>query len=65
MCQIEDQVDMRLQDGAIIIKPVKQTLRDGWFASNTPSPMEAIQKDNETALDWDGADASDDSEWQW
>ncbi len=56
---------MRLQDGAIIIKPVKQTLRDGWFASNTPSPMEAIQKDNETALDWDGADASDDSEWQW
>ena len=65
MCQIEDQVDMRLEDGAIIIKPVKQTLRAGWFARNTPSSLDAIQQENETALDWDGADASDNREWQW
>lgn len=65
MCQIEHQIDMRLEDGAIIIKPIKQTLRAGWFASNTPSPLEAIQQENETALDWDGANALDDGEWQW
>ena len=32
-CQIEDQVDMQLQDGQIVIKPVKRKLRDGWFGS--------------------------------
>ena len=30
-CQIEDQVDMQLQDGQIVIKPVRRKLRDGWF----------------------------------
>ncbi len=65
MCQIEHQIDMRLEDGAIIIKPIKQTLRAGWFASNTPPSSEAIQQENETALDWDGANALDDGEWQW
>ena len=31
-CQIEDQVDMQLQDGQIVIKPVRCQLREGWFA---------------------------------
>ena len=30
-CQIEDQVDMQLQDGQIVIKPITRKLRDGWF----------------------------------
>ena len=32
-CQIEDKVDMQLQDGQIVIKPVRRKLRDGWFGS--------------------------------
>ena len=36
MCQIEDQVDMRFENGAIIIKPVKPTLRAGWFTDTVP-----------------------------
>jgi antitoxin MazE len=31
-CQIEDHVDMQLQDGQIVIKPVRRQLREGWFA---------------------------------
>ena len=65
MCQIEDQVDMRLENGAIIIKPIKPTLRAGWFTSSAPLPIEATQQENEAARDWEGAPASDDGEWQW
>ena len=65
LCQIEDQVDMRFEDGAIIIKPVKATLRAGWFTSGAPLSSEAMQQEIQTALDWEGAAASDDSEWQW
>ena len=65
LCQIEDRVDMQFENGAIIIKPIKQALRVGWFASNTPSSLEAIQGEIGTALDWDGAGASDGGEWQW
>ena len=65
LCQIEDQVDMRFEDGAIIIKPVKATLRAGWFTGSTLLSNEEIQQENEMALDWEGAPASDDSEWQW
>ena len=65
MCQIEDQVDMRFENGAIIIKPVKPTLRAGWFADDASLSSQAIQQENEAALDWEGLPASDDSEWQW
>ena len=65
MCQIEDQVDMRFENGAIIIKPVKPTLRAGWFSDIKPPSSQAIQQENEAALDWEGVPASDDGEWQW
>ena len=65
LCQIEDQVDMRFEDGAIIIKPVKATLRAGWFTSSAPLSSEAMQQESEAAVDWDRAAISDDSEWQW
>ena len=32
-CRIEDQVDMQLQDGQIVIKPVSRKLREGCFVS--------------------------------
>lgn len=65
MCQIEDQVDMRFENGTIIIKPVKPTLRAGWFTGTASLSSSAIQKEIEAALDWEGVPTSDDSEWQW
>lgn len=64
-CQIEDQVDMQLQDGQIVIRPVKRQLRQGWFEQATAaSPEEAAE-----AQAWDAASAADaaqdDSEWVW
>ena len=60
-CQIEDQVEMHLQDGHIVIKPVKRKLRDGWF---TP-PATAAAPEVAEAQAWDGAPLADDSEWVW
>ncbi len=62
-CQIEDQVDMQLQDGQIVITPVKRPLRDGWFASTTAT-TEAAQETAQ-AQDWSAAPLADDSEWVW
>jgi antitoxin MazE len=63
-CQIEDQVDMQLQDGQIVIRPVKRTLREGWFAQ--PETTAAAQPDEAAELQaWDTASTGDDSEWVW
>lgn len=62
-CQIQDHVDMQLQDGQIVIKPVKRKLRDGWFVSapsDAPSAQEGLE-----AQDWSDAPVADDSEWVW
>ncbi|MBC7619862.1 MAG: hypothetical protein H7293_12915 [Candidatus Saccharibacteria bacterium] len=40
-CQIEEQVDMQLQDGQIVIKPVRRKLRDGWFV-DAAAPSNAV-----------------------
>ena len=69
-CQIEDQVDMQLQDGQIVIRPVKRQLREGWF---TPQPAPTAATQPETSPDeaaesqaWDAATSTfDDSEWVW
>lgn len=65
-CQIEDQVDMQLQDGHIVIKPVKRKLREGWFAPHpelTDSPHEAAEAAEIHV--WNAAPTTDDSEWTW
>jgi len=64
-CQIEDQVDMALQDGQIVIKPVKRKLRAAWFgqaiqASETVQAQEQVE-----AQDWSEVSIADDSEWVW
>lgn len=61
LCQIEDQVDMQLQDGKIVIKPVKRKLREGWFA---PEKAEAVRAEFSS---WDAISPllADDSEWVW
>lgn len=64
-CQIEDQVDMELQSGQIVIKPVKRKLRNGWF-EQTIQTSEAVQaQERIEAQDWSEVSIADDSEWVW
>jgi antitoxin component of MazEF toxin-antitoxin module len=62
-CQIEDPVEMQLQDGQIVIKPVKRTLREGWFGEPASAAVLAIEAAQ--AQDWDIAATDNDSEWVW
>jgi antitoxin MazE len=67
-CQIQDQVDMQLQDGQIVIKPVKPVkdkLRVGWFEPAAAMSAALLTQENEQAQSWDAASNSDDSEWVW
>ena len=64
-CQIEDQADMQLQDGQIVIKPVKRTLRDGWFLASSQAPESAKLQEKAELQAWDAAPVSDDGEWVW
>ena len=64
-CQIEDQVDLQLQDGQIVIKPVKRELRVGWFDQTTPASEAVLAQERTEAQDWSDASIADDSEWVW
>ena len=64
-CQIEDQVDLQLQDGQIVIKPVKRKLRVGWFDQTTPASEAVLAQERAEAQDWSDASIVDDSEWVW
>ena len=64
-CQIEDQVDMQLQDGQIVIKPVKRKLRDAWFDQTTPASEAVLAQERVEAQDWSDTPLDDDSEWVW
>ena len=64
-CQIEDQVDMQLQDGQIVIKPVRRQLREGWFADAGDAPTAALAQEQAEAHEWMAIPSEDDSEWVW
>lgn len=64
-CQIEDQVDMQLQDGQIVIKPVRRKLRDAWFVDADATSKAILAQEKVEAQDWSDAPAADDSEWVW
>jgi antitoxin MazE len=64
-CQIEDQVDMQLQEGRIVIKPVKRVLREGWFTKAKPLKAAAAELVRADAQAWADAPLADDSEWVW
>ena len=64
-CQIEDHVDMQLQDGQIVIKPVRRKLRDGWFVGAAASSEAVLAQEKVEAQDWSDAPVADDSEWVW
>jgi len=60
-CQIQADVDMQLQEGQIVIRPVKRKPRDGWFDQAAAAPPEEMAD----AQAWDSASVSNDSEWVW
>lgn len=62
-CQIKDQVDMQLQDGQIVIKPVHRALREGWF--NPAASVQATAQEHAENQAWADAPLADDSEWVW
>ncbi len=62
-CRIEDQVDMQLQDGQIVIKPVSRKLREGWFVQSASEPTPSKVVADEQA--WDALPGVVDSEWVW
>ncbi len=64
-CQIEEQVDMQLHDGQIVITPVKNKLRQGWFDNAAPTSSAVLAQELAEAGDWQAASAADDSEWVW
>ena len=64
-CQIADQVDMQLQDGQIVIKPVRRQLRDGWFADAGDAPPAALAQEQAEAQGWLAMPSADDAEWVW
>jgi len=64
-CQIEDQVDMQLQDGQIVIKPVRRQLREGWFTDAGSASPVALAQEQAEAQDWSAPSTMDDSEWVW
>jgi antitoxin MazE len=64
-CQIEDQVDMQLQDGQIVIKPVRRKLRNAWFVDAAAHSEAVLAQEKVEAQEWSEAPVADDSEWVW
>ena len=64
-CQIEDQVDLQLQDGQIVIKPVKRKLRVGWFEPTSQTSEAVLAQERAEAQDWSGVSTTEDGEWVW
>jgi antitoxin MazE len=64
-CQIEEQVDMQLQDGQIVIKPVRRKLRDGWFDVVAAPSNAVLAQETLEAQDWSDVPVADNSEWVW
>jgi antitoxin MazE len=62
-CKIEGQVDMELQDGQIVIRPVTRAVRQGWFAQGAAKPVSSQEAQAEQG--WAEAPLSDDDEWVW
>ena len=59
-CNIHDKVDMQLQDGQIVLRPVKQVLPEGWFTAAAQADLAAADLDA-----WPEGSLADDGEWVW
>ncbi|MEY4268272.1 MAG: hypothetical protein RIS90_2807 [Pseudomonadota bacterium] len=56
---------MQLQDGQIVIKPVRRQLREGWFAEAGSALPAALAQEQAEAQDWLAPSTTGDSEWVW
>ena len=56
-CAIEDEIDIRIDRGRIVITPVKAP-RAGWFDDYSETA-------DAEAHDWAESDLAEDSEWAW
>ena len=56
---------MQLQDGHIVIKPVRRRLREGWFADTGGASPAASAQEQAEAHDWLALPSADDGEWVW
>ena len=59
-CQIEDQVDLEVEDGRIILKPKKKTPREGWGKA-----FEAMATNQDDALLIDDSVDIEMDDWEW
>lgn len=57
-CDIEAEVEMRVENNRIIIEPVVPVLRDGWFEQyDAEKDIDVLAELKETAIERD--------DWQW
>ena len=57
-CDIQAEVEMRVENNRIIIEPVTPILRQGWFENyNAAKDADALAELKETAIEQD--------DWQW
>ncbi len=56
-CSIEDEIDIRIDRGCIVIAPVRAP-RTGWFDGYSAAA-------DAEAEGWASADLAEDSEWAW
>jgi len=59
-CQIEDQVELEIEDGRIILEPKRKTPRQGWGKAFRAM---ATARDDALLID-DGLDIEAD-QWEW
>jgi antitoxin MazE len=59
-CQIEDQVDLEVEDGRIILEPKKKTPREGWGKA-----FEAMATNQDDALLIDDSVDIEMDDWEW
>jgi len=59
-CQIEDQVDLEVKDGRIILEPRRKTPREGWAKA-----FKDMQSNQEDALLIDDSVDIDSDDWEW
>ncbi len=64
-CQNEGQADMQLQDGQIVIKPVRRQLREDWFSDVAAVSATTLAQEQAEGRDWLALPSADDDECVW
>jgi antitoxin MazE len=57
---LKDEVSMMVEDHALVLRPVRQQLREGWAEASR-----AIAEAGEDDLVWPEAEHAKDAQWQW